>query len=120
MPQTMNDILHPTQSSPANPDFPHAPEGWNETLATELARDEGIAPEADHWEAIRAIQEYASRSERIQVRALHDALDERFHERGGIRHLYELFPGGPVAQGCRIAGLEPPAGSSDPSFGSVQ
>jgi tRNA 2-thiouridine synthesizing protein E len=30
-----------------------------------------------------------------------------------------LFPGGPLAQGCRLAGLEPPAGAFDPSYGSV-
>ncbi|MDH5470718.1 MAG: TusE/DsrC/DsvC family sulfur relay protein, partial [Gammaproteobacteria bacterium] len=29
-------------------------------------------------------------------------------------------PGGPIAQGCRIAGLVPPAGSKDSGFGSVQ
>ena len=120
MPQTMNDILHPNQASQAAPGFPHAPEGWNQALAAELARGEGIDPVEDHWEAIRALQEYAHRSDRIHVRALHDALDERFHGKGGIRYLYGLFPGGPVAQGCRIAGLEPPAGSTDPSFGSVQ
>jgi tRNA 2-thiouridine synthesizing protein E len=33
--------------------------------------------------------------------------------------LFEIIPGGPVAQGCRLAGLKPPPGSVDPSFGSV-
>jgi hypothetical protein len=28
------------------------------------------------------------------------------------------LPGGPVAQGCRIAGLTAPAGVTDKSFGS--
>jgi tRNA 2-thiouridine synthesizing protein E len=54
------------------------------------------------------------------VRELHDALDERFHARGGIKFLYEQFPGGPIAQGCRFAGLQAPAGAADKSFGSVQ
>ena len=30
-----------------------------------------------------------------------------------------LFPGGPVAQGCRLAGLKAPAGAVDRGFGSV-
>jgi tRNA 2-thiouridine synthesizing protein E len=33
--------------------------------------------------------------------------------------LFKLFPKGPIAQGCRLAGLEPPAGSVDLGFGSV-
>jgi tRNA 2-thiouridine synthesizing protein E len=37
-----------------------------------------------------------------------------------MKFLYKLLPGGPVSQGCRLAGLEPPAGSTDPGFGSVQ
>ncbi|MGB5339763.1 MAG: sulfite reductase, partial [Gammaproteobacteria bacterium] len=37
-----------------------------------------------------------------------------------LKYLYTLLPGGPVAQGCRLAGLEPPAGSQDAGFGSVQ
>lgn len=53
------------------------------------------------------------------MRELHDALDEKFHWKGGIGYLYRLFPGGPIAQGCRIAGLRAPAGAVDRGFGSV-
>ena len=53
------------------------------------------------------------------MRQLHDALDERFHAKGGLKYLYEVFPGGPIAQGCRFAGLKPPAGAADKSFGSA-
>ena len=71
--------------------------------------------------AVRGLHEfYARHSDGLRVRELIDALEERFHARGGKRFLYQLFPGGPVAQGCRIAGLEPPAGAVDPGFGSVQ
>ncbi len=37
-----------------------------------------------------------------------------------MKYLYGRFPGGPVAQCSRIAGLEAPAGASDFSYGSVQ
>ena len=50
------------------------------------------------------------------MRELHDALDVNFHGKGDIRYLYQIFPGGPVAQGCRIAGLKAPAGATDKSF----
>ena len=55
----------------------------------------------------------------INVRELHDALDEKFHLSGGMKYVYSLFPGGPIAQGCKLAGLQPPAGSIDKGFGSV-
>ena len=102
-----------------DPEFPNAPEGWNRAVAETRARQEDLVLGDDHWQAIRAIQEYFARNETPRVRALHDALDERFHGNGGIRYLYLLFPKGPVAQGCRMAGLKAPAGSTDKSFGSV-
>jgi tRNA 2-thiouridine synthesizing protein E len=70
---------------------------------------------------VRALQEYYARraAEAINLRELHDALEERFHRQGGLKYLYQLFPGGPVAQGCRLAGLKAPAGAADKGFGSV-
>ena len=107
-----------------NPEeFPHAPPGWSQQAAAEVASGEGISAGTDHWEAVRALQEFYSRhdgGQTINIRELHDALDEHFHARGGMKFLYQLFPGGPVSQGCRLAGLEAPAGSTDPGFGSVQ
>lgn len=101
--------------------FPQAPDGWTRDTALMLARIEGLDLTDDHWEAVRALQEYYARHQdgTLNLRELHDALDERFHTKGGRKYLYELFPGGPVAQGCRIAGLKAPAGSTDKSFGSV-
>lgn len=109
--------------APAAPDpaFPHAPEGWTRARALEAAKKEGLELGEEHWTALRALQEYYAKHETpgVNMRELHDALDEKFHPRGGIRHLYVLFPGGPIAQGCRIAGLKAPAGAVDKGFGSV-
>jgi len=104
------------------PGFPHAPTGWDTAVAGERGRAESIELGEEHLEVLRALQSYFARHDPgdINVRELHDALDERFHQRGGMRHLYRLFPGGPVAQGCRLAGLPVPPGAVDPSFGSVQ
>ena len=104
-----------------DPQFPNAPADWTKEMAIKTARQEGLEPGADHWEAVRALQEYFSKHQEItlNMRELHDALDENFHGKGGIKYLYRLFPGGPVAQGCRIAGLKAPAGATDKSFGSV-
>jgi TusE/DsrC/DsvC family sulfur relay protein len=118
---TMNDILHPGESNVVDPGFPNAPTGWSRDTATQVATEDGLTTGTDHWEAVRALQDYFARhaDAGINARELHDALDEKFHARGGIKYLYTLFPRGPVAQGCRIAGLEPPAGSENASFGSV-
>ena len=108
--------------SPAHIDFPYAPAGWSAAEVTASAAGEGLELGDDHWEVVHGLQEFYARHEDqpIITRDLHDALEERFHARGGLKYLYVLFPGGPVAQGCRIAGLEPPAGSLDTGFGSVQ
>lgn len=100
--------------------FVNAPLGWTCQQAEETAEAEGLELTPEHWRLIHALQEFYARNESptINLRELHDALDESFHHAGGLKHLYELFPGGPVAQGCRLAGLPPPAGAQDKGFGS--
>ncbi len=119
-----NDYIFPGKEheSAGQPGFPHAPADWTEDEAERQARTEGLSMGDTHWEVIRALQDYYDRHEddvSINVRLLHDALDERFHASGGIKKLYHEFPGGPVAQGCRLAGLNAPAGAEDQGFGSV-
>ncbi len=100
--------------------FPYAPANWSLDRAVEQARSEGIELTEEHVKMLLDLQEYfAQHEERINLRELKDALDEEFHIEGGIKHLYQLFPGGPIAQGCRIAGLEVPAYAEDANFGSV-
>ena len=121
MTSLMDAIIGGGSGANKDPRFPHAPEGWTAAAAAEAARQEGLEIGEEHWEALRALHEYYARHEAtaVNLRELHDALDEKFHRQGGIRRLYQLFPGGPVAQGCRIAGLKAPAGAIDKGFGSV-
>lgn len=121
MAKTMDDIMHPKVESEKDSSFPNAPADWTRGSALTTAGEEGLELSDDHWEAVRALQAYYSKHEfgNINARELHDALEEKFHSKGGLKYLYELFPGGPVAQGCRIAGLESPAGATDKGFGSV-
>lgn len=104
-----------------DPDFPHAPADWMRADAEAMARQEGLRMTEEHWRVIRALQEFYARHDEpaVNVRELHDALDEAFHPEGGLKHLYQIFPRGPVAQGCRLAGLQAPAGAEDHGFGSV-
>lgn len=101
--------------------FPHAPEGWSKEVAIKTAQQEDLQLTDEHWAVVRALQDYFAKHELkgVNPRELHDALDEAFHADGGIKRLYQLLPGGPVAQGCRLAGLQPPAGATDRGFGSM-
>ena len=103
----------------ASNDFPNAPHGWDTHVAEAIAQQDGLTLKEDHWELIRALQEYYRKVEFPKLRQVKDALDERFHNRGGIKYLHQLLPAGPVAEGCKLAGLEIPAGAVDKSFGSV-
>jgi tRNA 2-thiouridine synthesizing protein E len=105
----------------SDPRFPHAPPDWTRETAAEIAQQEQLTLGDDHWAVVRGLQEFFARHEYgfINLRELHDALDEKFHHKGGMKYLYTLLPGGPIAQGCRLAGLKPPTGAVDLSFGSV-
>ena len=116
------DINKLTRDVATDPDFPHAPLDWEREDALVIAREDGLKLAEDHWEAIRALQSYFAHHEdetTINLRELHDALDEHFHQKGGLKYLYTLFPGGPIAQSCRLAGLKAPFIAADRSFGSV-
>jgi len=121
MTSLMDEIVSGGRGAADNPQFPHAPAGWTPQAAREAAAKEGLELSDEHWEVLRALQGYYARhaSGVVNVRALHDALEEKFHRSGGLRRLYLLFPAGPVAQGCRMAGLKAPAGATDRGFGSV-
>ena len=115
------DFVRPGHETPPIPGFPHAPFDWSRQQAEEVAKTEGLTLTETHWEVVRALQELCSQNaERaLNARDLHDALDEHFHAEGGIKYLYELFPKGPLAQGCLLAGVEPPAGTQDQGMGSA-
>lgn len=117
----MEEIVGGDNGAGRDPRFPHAPEGWTPASAVEAARKESLELGDAHWQALRALHEYYARHEvtAVNLRELHDALDEKFHPQGGLKRLYELFPSGPVAQGCRIAGLKAPPGAIDLGMGSV-
>ena len=99
--------------------FSHAPSNWSPSVAEAVASEDGQELTEDHWQLVRALQEYYDKAERPTLRQSTDALEESFHSKGGMKYLYKIIPGGPVAQGCKLAGLAVPAGAVDKSFGSV-
>jgi tRNA 2-thiouridine synthesizing protein E len=119
MKNTDYEVVRPGFIFNQDPDFPFAPPDWNREDALKIAKNMGIEMDSDRWEIVHALHEYYAHHEKIRVRELLDALDEKFHHKGGGRFLLQKFPNGPINQGCRIGGLTSPTGSTDSSFGSV-
>lgn len=96
-------------------------EHWSPQVANRLAASEGLELEdEEQWEVIYYLRErYRTHGNSDSARTILRELEERFAAGEGSEHLYELFPGGPVSQGSRLAGLPVPAHAQDPSFGSV-
>jgi TusE/DsrC/DsvC family sulfur relay protein len=118
-PRTMYDIVHPGVEAVMDPSFRDAPEGWTPASARALAAEAGLNLTEDHWEVIRVLQGCYKDEVSPRIRLLHDALNARFAGKGGMKYLFGILPGGPIAQGCALAGLKPPAGATNVSFGSV-
>jgi tRNA 2-thiouridine synthesizing protein E len=93
---------------------------WSPLIAKLRARAEGIFLTEKHWEIVFYLRErYRKHGDAVSAREILNELQEKFSD-DGKRSLYELFPGGPVSQASRIAGLPLPPYASDASFGSVQ
>ena len=81
------------------------PDEWNEEMAPEIARTEGIELSEQHWRVIKFMRaEYAEKGTGPTVRVLGKASGV------SIRELYELFPKGPAKVAARIAGIPKPRG----------
>ena len=81
---------------------------WTPAFAEALARREGLALTAAHWEVIHFLREhFAEHGVQAQVRVMIRHFTRRWDpERGSNHHLHDMFPvGGPQKQGNRLAGL---------------
>jgi TusE/DsrC/DsvC family sulfur relay protein len=121
MSHATQNFIRPGYETIPDPEFPHAPSEWSRESAEASAQSEGLILTDAHWRVLGALQVFYSRGEEpgMNTRELHDALDEAFHKEGGIKYLYRLFPKGPLAQGCLLAGLQAPGGTRDQGFGSA-
>ena len=91
---------------------------WNREKSQQLAESEGISLNSDHWDVIMYLRRhYLDEGLPRHARYLARDLRQQFQSRGGGKYLRQLFPGGPVTQGSRIANLPPPADACDTSYG---
>ena len=82
------------------------PEQWNEQIAEEIARQNGIAELTDrHWLVVRFMRErYLDTGDAPSIRALGK-------ESGvPVKELYQLFPKGPAKLAAKIGGIPKPKG----------
>jgi len=96
-----------------------AAQHWSRAKSSSLAKDEGIKLSDEHWAVIIYLRKrYLTQGLAKHARSLANDLKLHFKNQGGNKYLYQLFTGGPVTQGCRIANLRTPAYASDRSFGT--
>lgn len=82
-------------------------EDWNESVAGELARSEGIELKERHWDVIKYLRdEYLNNhGNQPNTRTMLKDLGKLWGEKIGSKDLFELFPGNPSKQAGRIGGL---------------
>lgn len=96
-------------------------EGWDKSSAINIAAEQDLALNDDHWAVIHFLRRhYLEHGPVPHARHLTEILEEHFANKGGGKFLYDLFPHGPVTQGCALAGLPAISDSTNSSFGSVQ
>lgn len=117
----INKYLNSPKSSTNDPHGHfHDAAPWSPRVALKIAAEESIELENDHWQVVFSLREiFRETGPEWTARAITRRLEKEFADAGGKRRLYELFPRGPLMQGCRIAGLPLPQGTTSPSFGSV-
>ena len=95
-------------------------ERWDFSVAKQLAASENIELSDKHLEVLGYLRRtYKKHGQIKHAHSLTQALATQFADKGGSKYLYTLFPGGPVSQGCRLAGIPAPSDSHDKSFGTM-
>jgi dissimilatory sulfite reductase related protein len=86
--------------------FIQEPSLWDEEVAKGLAQQDGITELTDdHWKVIRYLRDYYLQNNLApMIRKL--CKDTGFK----LKHIYDLFPGGPAKGACKLAGLPKPTG----------
>ena len=86
--------------------FIQQPELWDEDVARDLARQDGIEEmTADHWQVVYYIRNYWLK---FEIAPLIRRLCKETEK--DIDTIYDLFSAGPADGACKIAGLPTPTG----------
>ncbi|GMT48694.1 MAG: sulfurtransferase TusE [bacterium] len=85
---------------------------WSQEVAEFIAKVEGIDMTDAHWEVVNFLREYYTEYKIApMIRILTKAIGKKLgKDKGNTKYLYQLYPGGPAKQACKIAGLPKPTG----------
>ena len=86
--------------------FIQDPEIWNELVAADLAKTEGVEDLIDdHWKLVNYLRQYYLEfGIAPMVRKLCKQTGFK------LKEVYDLFPSGPAKGACKVAGLPKPTG----------
>jgi len=86
--------------------FIQDPGAWDEVVAKDLAKTDGIQEMSDnHWKVVNYIREYYQENEIAPM-------VRKLCKKTGftLKEIYGLFPSGPAKGACKVAGLPKPKG----------
>jgi len=86
--------------------FIQDPEIWNEDVAKDLAKTEGVESMGeDHWKLVHYLRDYYLKF------GIAPMIRKLCKETGfDLKYVYEMFPSGPAKGACKVAGLPKPTG----------
>jgi TusE/DsrC/DsvC family sulfur relay protein len=86
--------------------FLQKPEQWNENIAAEIARENGVPELTErHWKVVRYMRDrYLETGSAPSIRSLGKESGVE------IKELYKLFPKGPAKLAAKIGGIPKPKG----------
>ena len=87
------------------------PEDWNESLAQQLAAEEGLILDDSYWSVLNFMRRYwIDHHVAPDVRHVISYLAEKqkVDKKQAKQYLFKLFPYGYVKQACKIAGMQRP------------
>jgi TusE/DsrC/DsvC family sulfur relay protein len=86
--------------------FIQEPDKWNEGVAKDLAKTEGVDDMTEeHWKVVNYLREYYIEfGVAPMIRKLCKSTGFKLNK------IYELFPSGPAKGACKVAGLPKPTG----------
>ncbi len=87
------------------------PEDWDESIAHEIAKEEGIKLNDSYWTALNFMRGYLQEHDIApDVRHLisHLVSENQYSKKEAKQLVFELFPYGYVQQACKIAGMKKP------------